>query len=52
MVQLTAGWVVKEEESAAINDKWIANSNENEIMKHDGGKLLLFGSERSIHRPG
>ena len=53
MVQLTAGWVVKEEESAAINDKWIANSNENEIMKHDGGKLLLFGSERAaedIHR--
>ena len=25
MVQLTAGWVVKEEESTAINDKWIAN---------------------------
>ena len=46
MVQLTAGWVVKEEESAAINDKWI-KSNENEIMKHDGGKLLLLGSERA-----
>ena len=49
MVQLTAGWVVKEEESAAINDKWIAKAMKNEIMKHDGGKLLLLllGSERA-----
>ena len=47
MVQLTAGWVVKEEESAAINEKWIAKAMKNEIMKHNGGKLLLLGSERA-----